>query len=598
MRTLHPRTIARAVAALAFLPCAYSSGGSTAYSVAKTAIYVQKDSGGALASSKYPYVFSAEAPVAATLTVPGGAPLPLESIQGSTSDFGYTQSFTTKSLSGGLDAIYPNGTYKMTNTGGPTLSFPLSTDSYPTSIPSVTSGTTGSWVGGVLMLDPTTSQTLDFQNFSSFGGAGVAGFIQLKINDLSSGGSALKKQEISIANSLGIPQGSTPFTSYSIPSGTLNPGDIYEATLQYATALGFDTTTVPGNGVITQFENQLVFYIVAQGMITPQPPVLTTDIANQSGTTGGSATFAPVVTEGEVQVGGNSVTLWYLNGQQLSIDGIKYVSNGTSLVINNLTTADDGTYFAKVLTAGGLVTTSNATLTVNLAVAPVIATQPESQTLNSGTSAVFTVAATGATGYQWEYSGNGGSTWSNLTDGGSISGSQGPQLLIQGATSGQAGEYECLVSSANSSTLSSAASLSIVNSPSPGFLVNISSRAFVGTGANILIGGFYVGGNSSRSVLIQGLGPALANEGVPGTLAHPALSIYNSSGAKIYSNTGWGSSPVLLKAAAAAYANPVLQANSSDSEVLLTLPPGGYTAQVSGADGGTGVSLCAIYQLP
>jgi hypothetical protein len=281
-----------------------------------------------------------------------------------------------------------------------------------------------------------------------------------------------------------------------------------------------------------------------------------------------------------------------LNGQQLSIDGIKYVSNGTSLVINNLTTADDGTYFAKVLTAGGLVTTSNATLTVNLAVAPVIATQPESQTLNSGTSAVFTVAATGATGYQWEYSGNGGSTWSNLTDGGSISGSQGPQLLIQGATSGQAGEYECLVSSANSSTLSSAASLSIVNSPSPGFLVNISSRAFVGTGANILIGGFYVGGNSSRSVLIQGLGPALANEGVPGTLAHPALSIYNSSGAKIYSNTGWGSSPVLLKAAAAAYAN------SSDSEVLLTLPPGGYTAQVSGADGGTGVSLCAIYQLP
>jgi hypothetical protein len=47
-----------------------------------------------------------------------------------------------------------------------------------------------------------------------------------------------------------------------------------------------------------------------------------------------------------------------------------------------------------------------------------------------------------------------------------------------------------------------------------------------------------------------------------------------------------------------AYAQPVLQSGSADSEVLLTLPPGGYTAEVTGADGGTGVALCAVYQLP
>ena len=66
----------------------------------------------------------------------------------------------------------------------------------------------------------------------------------------------------------------------------------------------------------------------------------------------------------------------------------------------------------------------------------------------------------------------------------------------------------------------------------------------------------------------------------------------------LYSNTGWGSSQVLLKAAAAVYALPVLTAGSGDSELLLTLPPGGYTAEVTGAGGDTGVALCGIYQVP
>jgi hypothetical protein len=128
--------------------------------------------------------------------------------------------------------------------------------------------------------------------------------------------------------------------------------------------------------------------------------------------------------------------------------------------------------------------------------------------------------------------------------------------------------------------------------------VNISSRAFVGTGDNILIGGFYIVGSTSRTVLIQALGPALAGEGVTGVLQRPVLSIYNTSGVEIYSNEGWGSSQILLNAAASVYASPVLQPNSPDSEVLLTLAPGGYTAEVSGAGNGTGVALCAIYQLP
>jgi hypothetical protein len=230
--------------------------------------------------------------------------------------------------------------------------------------------------------------------------------------------------------------------------------------------------------------------------------------------------------------------------------------------------------------------------------APTITTQPEGQTLSSGSTVVFTVVATGSPTYQWQLNGV------NLTNSSSgvttdiIAGATGPQLEISNTSTASDGNYTCVVTNGSNNVTSSQAALSVVTGVTTGYLINISVRAQVMTGANILIGGFYVVGSTSRTVLIQGLGPALAGEGVSGVLNFPALTIHDSTGATIYSNTGWGSSQVLLNAAASAYATPVLAANSNDSELLLTLPPGGYTAEIAGADGGTGVALCAIYQFP
>jgi len=231
---------------------------------------------------------------------------------------------------------------------------------------------------------------------------------------------------------------------------------------------------------------------------------------------------------------------------------------------------------------------------------PVFTTNPvPSQTIAIGSMVVLTAAATGATSYKWELNGVPLSDSPAGSTADAISGSSGPQLVIANPTAASAGSYTVVaVNGYGSVPAANPTVLSVVTSSNPGFLVNISSRAFVGTGSNILIGGFYIGGSTSRSVLIQALGPALGSEGVAGTLPNPVLSIYNSSGYEVYSNRGWGSSPVLLKAAAAAYASPVLQPDSADSEVLLTLPPGGYTAEVADANGDTGVALCAIYQLP
>jgi hypothetical protein len=128
----------------------------------------------------------------------------------------------------------------------------------------------------------------------------------------------------------------------------------------------------------------------------------------------------------------------------------------------------------------------------------------------------------------------------------------------------------------------------------------------VGTGNGILIGGFFISGTTSCTVLVQALGPALESENVPGVLLHPALSIHQTRNGKdvvLYTNAGWDaqgpdSAAVLANAASAVYAQPALAAGSGDSEALLTLPPGGYTVEVTGADGGTGVALCAIYELP
>jgi hypothetical protein len=236
-----------------------------------------------------------------------------------------------------------------------------------------------------------------------------------------------------------------------------------------------------------------------------------------------------------------------------------------------------------------------------LSAALAVTGQPQSEAIATGSTVVLTAAAHGATSYQWLFNGSPVADSATGTVANAIAGATGPQLMIANATVLSAGSYTCLVSNATGSVTSAAAILSVSNVPNPGLASSISTRAFVGTGDNILIGGFYIVGSTSRTVLIQGLGPALGPLGVSGALAHPELTIHQSQNGRdvtLYSNAGWGSSQVLLNAAASVYATPVLSPGSADSELLLTLPPGGYSAEVSDTAGGTGVALCAIYELP
>jgi hypothetical protein len=125
-------------------------------------------------------------------------------------------------------------------------------------------------------------------------------------------------------------------------------------------------------------------------------------------------------------------------------------------------------------------------------------------------------------------------------------------------------------------------------------LSNISTRGFVQTGANVMIGGFIVSGASgSVNLVVRALGPSLAQFGVPNPLADPRLGLYDGNGTLIMSNDNWKDSQQ------AAIENSGFQPpNDLDSAILVTLPTGNYTAIVSGKNGGTGVGLVEVYRLP
>ncbi len=92
-------------------------------------------------------------------------------------------------------------------------------------------------------------------------------------------------------------------------------------------------------------------------------------------------------------------------------------------------------------------------------------------------------------------------------------------------------------------------------------------------------------------------------------VAAPVLSLYNTSGALIAENSGWSSPDTVNSSYPAASASTIatdaanagafaLAAGSADASIVVTLPPGIYTGQVTGAAGQTGAALLEIYELP
>jgi len=126
-------------------------------------------------------------------------------------------------------------------------------------------------------------------------------------------------------------------------------------------------------------------------------------------------------------------------------------------------------------------------------------------------------------------------------------------------------------------------------------LANISTRAFVSTGDNIVIAGFVLGnGGASDRIVVRGIGPSLAAFGIANTLANPTLELRNNAGTLVASNNDWQDDSTQAAELSAAGFAP---SNNLESAIATTLPPGRYTALLSGVSNGTGVGLVEVYDI-
>jgi hypothetical protein len=124
-------------------------------------------------------------------------------------------------------------------------------------------------------------------------------------------------------------------------------------------------------------------------------------------------------------------------------------------------------------------------------------------------------------------------------------------------------------------------------------LGNVSTRSFVQTGADVMIGGFIIEGTGPKRVIVRAIGPELTQHGVPNALADPILDLHNNTGVLISSNDNWTDAPNVQDIINSGHA----PTDPRESAIITTLPPGNYTAIVRGVSNTTGVALVEVYDL-
>jgi glucose/arabinose dehydrogenase len=158
------------------------------------------------------------------------------------------------------------------------------------------------------------------------------------------------------------------------------------------------------------------------------------------------------------------------------------------------------------------------------------------------------------------------------------------------------GAYTALVRGKNGATGVGLVEVYDLDSGNGAKLANISTRSFVQTDNNRLIGGFILGGNSGAAkVVVRAIGPSLTHSGIANALANPVLEVRDSNAALVRANDNWQDDPAQAAQIAASGLAP---SDPLESAISISLFPGAYTAIVGGNNGGTGIGLVEIYNIP
>lgn len=263
-------------------------------------------------------------------------------------------------------------------------------------------------------------------------------------------------------------------------------------------------------------------------------------------------------------------------------------ATSTVLSLDAVTLEAAGSYDCVATNSEGSATSNAVTLTVTPPASPSITGQPVSMNSKQGSGAFFSVQAGGVDlSYQWQ------------RDGGDIPGATQATLFLDGVQSGDAGSYTAVVTNPGGTATSQAAQLNVVTSGTVR-VVNLSTRARVGTGDDVLIPGFVITGTGSKNLLVRAVGPKLASDpfNVTGVLADPQMSL-KSGAATVLDNDDWGlfaDQAALAQATAATGAFP-LDGSTKDAAMVTSLSAASYTVVTSGVAGTAGVSLVELYDL-
>ena len=370
------------------------------------------------------------------------------------------------------------------------------------------------------------------------------------------------------------------------------------------------------------------------GLYTSNFVSITTSPSSQTVAIGGTLTLSVSAT------GPGSLSYqWYYNGSAIS------GATGSIYTLANAQTSNSGTYTVTVTSSSGPTATSTpAVITVTNAISGRLTNLSVRTTAGSGAQTLIagfvisggtksmlirgigpTLGTYGVTGVlpdpllQIYTQGNSTAQYSN-SGWGSVSSATTAALDAAFASTGAftlpdptskdaallvslaPGVYSAQITGASGDTGIALAELYDADGTyATGQLTNVSARAQVGTGNGVLIAGFVISGTTNKTVLIRGIGPALATYGVAGVLPDPRLDIYASGNSTpIYTNIGWGTggsanTAALTAAFTSTGAFQLTNTSSNDSALLISLPPGVYSAQVKGASGDTGVALIEVY---
>jgi hypothetical protein len=159
----------------------------------------------------------------------------------------------------------------------------------------------------------------------------------------------------------------------------------------------------------------------------------------------------------------------------------------------------------------------------------------------------------------------------------------------------QPGSYTAIVAGKNQGTGLGLVEVYDTNGAAASQLANISTRGFVQTGNNVMIGGFILGGSPNNTqIVLRGIGPSLSQFGLSPVLADPTLELHDTNGTTLIANDDWQSDPA---SAAALTAAGFALSDSKESGIFTSLPAGQFTVILAGKNGGIGIGLVEIYNL-